>query len=193
MRQRHSAKSPAAHCKLTGWRKNTPHGTYIYIYMSCHVFGWWQSHQMTDVMDHCSSTKVPTVNRQWKPCQLAAAVSTATLCCTDSIRQAKNFSNSWHEHSFHVTFNTLRNNRYFFLYIYHKSLIQSKVTFFFKSGPEDQIKKFSNYCIIKCVKTKRVLKGNSASSIFHSCNAKTQICVTGPQCVNWTVQTLHRR
>jgi hypothetical protein len=72
---------------------------------------------------------------------------------------------------------------YFFLYIYHKSLIQSKVTYFFKSGREDQIKKCSNYCVIKCIKTKRVLKGNFASSIFHTCNAKTQICVTGPQCV----------
>jgi hypothetical protein len=39
------------------------------------------------------------------------------------------------------------------------------------------------YCVIKCVKTKRVLKGNFASSVFHICNAKTQICVTGPQCV----------
>jgi membrane protein YdbS with pleckstrin-like domain len=31
-----------------------------------------------------------------------------------------------------------------------------------------------------------VLKGKFASSVFHSCNAKTQktqICVTGPQCV----------
>jgi capsular polysaccharide biosynthesis protein len=40
------------------------------------------------------------------------------------------------------------------------------------------------YCVIKCVKTKRVLKGKFASSTFHSCNAKTQmtqICVTGPQ------------
>jgi hypothetical protein len=43
------------------------------------------------------------------------------------------------------------------------------------------------YCVIKCVKIKRVLKGNFASSVFHNCNAKTQmtqICVTGPQCVN---------
>jgi hypothetical protein len=43
-------------------------------------------------------------------------------------------------------------------------------------------------CVIKCVKTKRVLKGNFASSIFHSCNTKTQmtqICVTGLQCVTW--------
>jgi hypothetical protein len=42
------------------------------------------------------------------------------------------------------------------------------------------------YCIIKCVKTKHVLKGNFALSVFRSCNAKTQktqICVTGPQCV----------
>jgi hypothetical protein len=28
------------------------------------------------------------------------------------------------------------------------------------------------YCVIKCVKTKRVLKGNFVSSVFHSCNAK---------------------
>jgi hypothetical protein len=28
------------------------------------------------------------------------------------------------------------------------------------------------YCVIKCVKTKRVLKGIFASSVFHSCNAK---------------------
>jgi hypothetical protein len=28
-------------------------------------------------------------------------------------------------------------DRSLFLYIYHKSLIQSEVTFFFKSGPED--------------------------------------------------------
>jgi hypothetical protein len=44
------------------------------------------------------------------------------------------------------------------------------------------------YCVIKCVKNKRVLKGNFVSSVFHSCNAKTpktQICVTGPQCVKY--------
>jgi hypothetical protein len=28
------------------------------------------------------------------------------------------------------------------------------------------------YCVIKCVKNKRVLKGNFASSVFHICNAK---------------------
>jgi hypothetical protein len=39
------------------------------------------------------------------------------------------------------------------------------------------------YCVIKCVKTTRVLKDNFASTVFHSFNAKTQICVTGPQCV----------
>jgi hypothetical protein len=39
------------------------------------------------------------------------------------------------------------------------------------------------YCVIKCVKTKRVLKRKFASPVFHNCNAKTQICVTGPQCV----------
>jgi hypothetical protein len=43
------------------------------------------------------------------------------------------------------------------------------------------------YCVIKCVKTKHVLKLKFASSVFHNCNAKiqkTQICVTSPQCVN---------
>jgi hypothetical protein len=47
------------------------------------------------------------------------------------------------------------------------------------------------YCVIKCVKTKRILKGNFASFVFHSCNAKTQktqICVTGPQCVKMDLQ-----
>jgi hypothetical protein len=39
------------------------------------------------------------------------------------------------------------------------------------------------YCVIKCVKTKRVLKRKFASSVFHNCNAKTQICVTGHQSV----------
>jgi hypothetical protein len=32
-----------------------------------------------------------------------------------------------------------------------------------------------------------MLKGSFASSVFHSCNAKTQktqICITDPQCVN---------
>jgi hypothetical protein len=85
----------------------------------------------------------------------------------------------------------------FFLYIYYKSLIQSKVAFF-KSGPEDQIKKCSKYCVIKCVKTKRVLKGNFASSIFHSCNAKmqmTQNCVTGPRsCIEyWSERGINPR
>jgi hypothetical protein len=41
------------------------------------------------------------------------------------------------------------------------------------------------YCVIKCVKTKRVLKRKFASSVFHNCNAKTQICVTGRQSVKW--------
>jgi hypothetical protein len=44
------------------------------------------------------------------------------------------------------------------------------------------------YCVIKCVKTKRVLKGKFALSVFHSCNAKTQktqICITGPQFVKF--------
>jgi hypothetical protein len=49
------------------------------------------------------------------------------------------------------------------------------------------------YCLIKCVKTERMLKGNFASSVFHSCNAKTQICVTGPQCVKWEINAIHIR
>jgi hypothetical protein len=80
-------------------------------------------------------------------------------------------------------------DRYFFLYIYHKSLIQSKVTFFL-IRPRGPIYVRFMYCVIKCVKTKRVLKGNFASSVFHSCNAKTQktqICVTGPQCVYYWI------
>jgi hypothetical protein len=51
----------------------------------------------------------------------------------------------------------------FFLSIYHKSLIQSKVTFFKKkSGPEDQLKTI-RVCVIKCVKNEACVK--------------TQICV----------------
>jgi stalled ribosome rescue protein Dom34 len=44
----------------------------------------------------------------------------------------------------------------------------------------------SIYSVIKCVKTKRVLKRKFASSVFQNCmqrRKKTQICVTGPQCV----------
>jgi hypothetical protein len=32
----------------------------------------------------------------------------------------------------------------------------------------------SIYCVIKCVKTKRVLKRKFASSVFQNCDAKTQ-------------------
>jgi hypothetical protein len=42
------------------------------------------------------------------------------------------------------------------------------------------------YCIIKCVKSTRVLKGKFASPVFHSCKEKTpkmRILVSGPQCV----------
>jgi hypothetical protein len=62
----------------------------------------------------------------------------------------------------------------FFLYIYHKSLIQSKVTFFKKSGPEDHFLNTRKYCVIKCIQTKRVLKHEFASPVFHNCNTKTQ-------------------
>ena len=40
------------------------------------------------------------------------------------------------------------------------------------------------YCVIKCV-----VRGNQArvkNADLHSCNVKTQICVTGPQCVNFS-------
>ena len=43
------------------------------------------------------------------------------------------------------------------------------------------------YCIIKCIvqgKQARVKNADFASSVSHSCNVKTQICVTRPQCVN---------
>jgi len=43
------------------------------------------------------------------------------------------------------------------------------------------------YCIIKCNvqrKQARVKNADFSSSVLHSCNEKTQICVTRPQCVN---------
>jgi hypothetical protein len=46
------------------------------------------------------------------------------------------------------------------------------------------------YCVIKCIKTKRVLKRKSASSVFHNCNGKMQICVTGLQFVNALVKVV---
>jgi hypothetical protein len=49
----------------------------------------------------------------------------------------------------------------------------------------------SVYCVIKCVKTKRVLKCKFALSVFQNCiqrRKKTQICVTGPQCVKMDLQ-----
>jgi hypothetical protein len=42
------------------------------------------------------------------------------------------------------------------------------------------------YCVTKCVKSTRVLKGKFASSVFHSCKEKTpetRILVSGLQCV----------
>jgi hypothetical protein len=82
---------------------------------------------------------------------------------------------SWYSLSLQklVHINTLRTDRYFFLYIYHTSLIQSKVSCSFLKNPDrSTIFVRSMYCVIKSVKTKRVLKGNFASSVFHSCNAK---------------------
>jgi hypothetical protein len=41
------------------------------------------------------------------------------------------------------------------------------------------------YCIIKCiVQAKKRVLNRFASSVLHSCNVKTQICVTRPQCYN---------
>jgi hypothetical protein len=69
----------------------------------------------------------------------------------------------WRARSVSVDFlNTLRTG-IFFLYIYHRSLIRSDVTFLQTSGPEDHSEKRSMYCVMKCMETKRVLK--------------TQICV----------------
>jgi hypothetical protein len=53
---------------------------------------------------------------------------------------------------------------------------------------QDHSEKHSMYCIIKCIvrgKQASVQKRRFASSVLHSCNAKTQICVTFPQCVNY--------
>jgi hypothetical protein len=74
----------------------------------------------------------------------------------------------------------------FFLYIYHKSLIQSKVTFFFQTTLCYHFFFCFMYCVIKCVKSTRVLKGKFASPVFHSCKEKTpktRKLVSGPQCV----------
>ena len=38
-----------------------------------------------------------------------------------------------------------------------------------------------------------VKKHRSASSVLHSCNVKTQICVTHPQCVNRKIAILNRK
>ena len=43
------------------------------------------------------------------------------------------------------------------------------------------------YCIIKCIvqgKQARVKNADLRHPSWHSCNVKTQICVTRPQCVN---------
>ena len=44
-----------------------------------------------------------------------------------------------------------------------------------------------DHCVIKCIvhgNKARVKKRRFASPVLHSCNVKTQICVTRPQCVN---------
>jgi hypothetical protein len=50
------------------------------------------------------------------------------------------------------------------------------------------------YCVIKCIKTKRVLKGNFASSVFHRCNAKHECVSPGRSVLNplllWTCSSL---
>jgi hypothetical protein len=56
----------------------------------------------------------------------------------------------------------------------------------------------SIYCVIRCVKTKRVLKRKFASSVSQNCMQRCkkkkkimQICVTGPQCVKTIFRTLY--
>jgi hypothetical protein len=74
----------------------------------------------------------------------------------------------------------------FFLYINHKSLIQSKATFFFRNHALLPFFCCFIYCVIKCVKSTRVLKGKFASSVFQSRKEKTpktRILVSGQQCV----------
>jgi hypothetical protein len=82
--------------------------------------------------------------------------------------------------------NTLRTG-IFFLYINHKSLIQSKVTFFYLTTLCYHFFCCFIYCAVKCVKSPRVLKGKFASSVFQSCKGKTpntRKLVSGPQCGN---------
>ena len=48
------------------------------------------------------------------------------------------------------------------------------------------------YCIIKYIvqgKQARVKKRRFTPSVLHSCNVKTQICVTRPQCVKQAAGT----
>jgi hypothetical protein len=61
--------------------------------------------------------------------------------------------------------NTLRTG--IFSSMYHKSLIQSKVKFFFKIQPGGPNYVRFMYRVIKCVKTKRELKGNFASPVHN--------------------------
>jgi hypothetical protein len=71
-------------------------------------------------------------------------------------------------------------------YINHKSLIQSKVTFFLVNHALLPFFCCFIYCVIKCVKSSRVLKGKFASFVFQSCiekTPKTRKLVSGPQCV----------
>jgi hypothetical protein len=94
------------------------------------------------------------------------------------------------QHTLHrglLYFNTVRTG-IFFLDINHKSLIQSKVTFFLVNHALLPIFCCSFiYCVIKCVKSTRVLKGKFASSVFQSCKEKTppktRKLVSVPQCV----------
>ena len=52
------------------------------------------------------------------------------------------------------------------------------------------------YWIIKCIvqgKQARVINADLRHPSWHSCNVKTQICVTRPQCVNYSNSFIDKR
>ena len=70
-----------------------------------------------------------------------------------------------------------------------KRLIQSEVRSI-NIRQQDHSETGSMYCIIKCIVQGKQAQRRFASSVLHSCNVKTQICVTRPQCVNGLVQLM---
>ena len=63
--------------------------------------------------------------------------------------------------------------------------ILTKDPSFYKHPSAGPSEKYSMYCVIKCTVrgNQARVKNADASSVLHSCNVKTQICVTRPQCV----------